>query len=163
LSPLGADMIRECNRLGIVVDVAHGSYALVQQAATVTAVPFILSHTSLAAGPLRPYTRLISAEHAKLMASSGGVIGIWPNGSSFVDARAWIAGIARVVDVAGVDHVGIGTDMEGVVNEVWADYADLPVVAELMLKQGFTPEEASKLMGGNYVRVFRQAVAARKA
>ena len=163
LSPLGADMIRECNRLGIVVDVAHGSYALVQQAATVTAVPFILSHTSLAAGPLRPYTRLISAEHARLMASAGGVIGIWPSGSSFVDARAWIAGIARVVDVAGVDHVGIGTDMEGGINEVWADYADLPMVAGLMLKQGFTPEEASKLMGGNYVRVFRQAAAARKA
>jgi membrane dipeptidase len=155
-------MIRECNRLGIVVDVAHGSYALVEQAAKVTAVPFILSHTSLAAGPLRQYTRLISAEHAKLIASSGGVIGIWPSGSSFVDARAWIAGIARVVDVAGVDHVGIGTDMEGGINEVWADYADLPVVADMMLKQGFTPAEASKLMGGNYVRVFREAVAARK-
>jgi membrane dipeptidase len=163
LSPLGADMIRECNRLGVVVDVAHGSYALVQQAAALSAVPFILSHTSLAYGPLRPYTRLISAEHAKLMASAGGVIGIWPNGNSFVDARAWIAGIARVVDVAGVDHVGIGTDMEGGVNEVWADYADLPAVADLMLKQGFAPDEASRLMGGNYVRVFRQAAAARKA
>lgn len=163
LSPLGADMIRECNRLGVVVDVAHGSYALVQQAANLSAMPFILSHTSLASGPLRPYTRVISVEHAKLMASAGGVIGIWPNGNSFVDARAWIAGIARVVDVAGVDHVGIGTDMEGGVNEVWADYADLPAVADLMLKQGFTPDEASRLMGGNYVRVFRQAAAARKA
>jgi len=62
------------------------------------------------------------------------------------------------VEVAGVDHVGIGTDMEGGVNEVWASYGDLPFLADLLLKQGFNPEEASKLMGGNYVRVFDKAV-----
>jgi membrane dipeptidase len=79
-----------------------------------------------------------------------------------VDARDWVAGIARMVDAAGVDHVGIGTDMEGGVNEVWDDYADLPAVADLLLRQGFSPEEAAKLLGGNYVRVFRQAAAARR-
>lgn len=162
LSPLGADMIRECNRLGIVVDVAHGTYELVLQAAKVSTAPFVLSHTSLAVRPLRPYSRLISADHARQMAAAGGVIGVWPSGSSFVDARAWVAGIARVVDAVGVDHVGIGTDMEGGINEVWADYADLPAVADLLLKQGFNPNEAAKLMGGNFVRVFRQAAAARK-
>jgi len=46
LSPLGADVIRECNRLGIVVDVAHGTFKLVEQAVGVSAVPFILSHAS---------------------------------------------------------------------------------------------------------------------
>jgi membrane dipeptidase len=51
LTPLGADVVRECNRLGIVVDVAHGTMALVQQAAAATSVPFVLSHTSLARGP----------------------------------------------------------------------------------------------------------------
>ena len=50
LSPLGAEVIRECNRLGMVVDVAHGTYELVEQAAQVSAVPFILSHTSLSRG-----------------------------------------------------------------------------------------------------------------
>jgi membrane dipeptidase len=59
LSPLGALVIRECNRLGIGVDVAHGTLALVQQAAAVTGTPFVLSHTSLARGPLGPYSRLI--------------------------------------------------------------------------------------------------------
>jgi len=162
LSPLGADAIRECNRLGIVVDVAHGTYELVQQAARVSAVPFILSHTSLSRGPLRPYTRLISVEHARLMAAAGGVIGVWPNGNLFVDAQAWVTDIARTVDAAGVDHVGIGTDMEGGVNEVWANYADLPAVANLLLKQGFSPQEASKIMGGNYVRIFKKASSSRK-
>ena len=163
LSPLGGQVIRECNRLGIVVDAAHGTYELVEQAAQITSVPFILSHTSLARGPLRPYTRLISIEHARLMVQVGGVIGVWPNGYQFVDAKAWIADIARLVDVVGVDHVGIGTDMEGGVNEVWSNYADLPSVADLFLKQGFSPEEASKLMGGNYVRVFTKVFESRKA
>jgi membrane dipeptidase len=163
LSPLGADVVRECNRLGIVVDVAHGTFALVQQVAATTSVPFVLSHTSLARGPLTAYTRLISPEHARLMAQVGGVIGVWPSGSSFVDARDWVRGIARMVDAAGVDHVGIGTDMEGGVSEVWDDYADLPAVADLLLRQGFSPAEVGQLLGGNYVRVFRAAAATRRA
>jgi len=162
LSPLGAAAIRECNRLGIVVDVAHGTFKLVEQAAKVSAVPFILSHTSLTAAALQPYTRLISADHAKLMAQARGVIGVWPAAYQFVDARDWVSGIARLVDVAGVDHVGIGTDMEGGVDEVWDDYADLPAVVDLFLRRGFSPEDTTKLIGGNYVRVFRQAAAARK-
>ena len=69
---------------------------------------------------------------------------------------------ARLVDAAGVDHVGIGTDMEGGVDEVWDDYADLPAVVDLFFRRGFSPAETAKLIGGNYVRVFRQAAAARK-
>jgi membrane dipeptidase len=162
LSPLGADVIRECNRLGIVVDVAHATFKLVEQAARVGAVPFVLSHTSLGTGPLRPYSRLIAVEHARLMAEVGGVIGVWPAAFTFVDARDWVAGIARLVDVAGVDHVGLGTDMEGGIDEVWDDYADLPAVVDLFLRRGFSPAETAKLIGGNYVRVFRQVAAARK-
>src|SRR5262249_56441050 len=123
LSPVGAQVIRECNRLGIVVDVAHGTYELVEQAAQVTSVPFILSHTALARGPLRPYTRLISIEHARLMAQVGGVIGVWPNGYQFVDAKAWIADIARLVDVAGVDHGRSGPGLEGGGHQVWTQSA----------------------------------------
>jgi membrane dipeptidase len=162
LSPLGAEVIRECNRLGMVVDVAHGTYQLVEQAAQVSAVPFILSHTSLSRGPLRPYTRLISVEHARLMAQAGGVIGIWPNGNLFVNAEVWVADIARTVDAAGVDHVGIGTDMEGGVNEVWADYGELPTLVNLLLARGFSPEDTSKLIGGNYVRILTKAYESRK-
>ena len=163
LSPLGADVVRECNRLGIVIDVAHGTRALVEQTAAVSTVPFVLSHTSLARTPPGPYSRLITGEHARLVGQAGGVIGVWPSGYSFVDARDWVGGIARMVDAAGIDHVGIGTDMEGGVKEVWDDYADLPAVADLLLRQGFSPAEASKLLGGNYVRVFRQATATARA
>ncbi|MEX2223330.1 MAG: membrane dipeptidase [Candidatus Rokuibacteriota bacterium] len=54
LSALGADAVRECNRRGIVVDVAHGTFELVKQVARLSTAPFVLSHTSLAPGPLRP-------------------------------------------------------------------------------------------------------------
>src|SRR5262249_8928828 len=78
LNPLGAEVIRECNRLGIVVDVAHGTYELVEQAAQVTSVPFILSHTALARGPLRPNTPPLSIDHPRLIAHAGHVIAVCP-------------------------------------------------------------------------------------
>jgi membrane dipeptidase len=53
--------------------------------------------------------------------------------------------------------VGIGTDMEGGVNEVWADYGELPALVNLLLERGFSPEETSKLIGGNYVRILNKA------
>jgi membrane dipeptidase len=66
------------------------------------------------------------------------------------------------VDVAGVDHVGIGADTEGGVDEVWDDYADPPAVVDLFLRRGFSPAETTRLIGGNYVRVFRPAAVARQ-
>lgn len=74
LTPTGADVIRRCNRLGIVVDVAHGTYDLVRQAATVTDKPLVLSHTSLTAAPV-PHSRLISPDHARAIAGTGGLVG----------------------------------------------------------------------------------------
>jgi microsomal dipeptidase-like Zn-dependent dipeptidase len=53
--------------------------------------------------------------------------------------------------------------LRGTLGAALDDYADLPAVADLLLKQGFSPAKASKLLGGNYMRVFRQAVAARRA
>ena len=99
--------------------------------------------------------------HAKLIAEVQGVIGIWPARFQFADVQAWVVGIARMAEVVGIDHVGIGTDMEGGVNEVWADYADLPVLADGLLLHGFSPEDAAKVLGGNYLRVWRKVREAR--
>lgn len=65
LTDFGAEVIRRCNALGIVFDVAHGTLQLVRRAAAVTTKPLVLSHTSLTTRP-RPFTRLITPEHAKL-------------------------------------------------------------------------------------------------
>ena len=69
LTDTGAEVIRRCNRLGVVVDVAHGTYDLVKRAASVTTKPLVLSHTSLATRPSR-FSRQITPEHAKLVAQT---------------------------------------------------------------------------------------------
>jgi len=154
LTAFGAEVIRQCNRLGIVVDIAHGTFELVKRAASVTTKPLVLSHTSLVSRP-PPGSRQISPDHAKLVASTGGVIGIWPPSTIFPDIAALAAGIARVVDAVGVDHVGLGTDMSGLTAPPsFASYRQLPDLAATLTARGFSAEEVRKLLGGNYARVF---------
>jgi membrane dipeptidase len=158
LSPFGAEVIRECNRLGIVVDVAHGPYELVQRAVEVASKPLVLSHTSITAQP-GPRSRQIGAAHARLIAGTGGVVGVWPNKAIYGTLTAMATGIARMVDAAGIDHVGLGSDMLGLPRGSLLDgYRDLPLLADALLAQGFSPEEARKILGGNYARVFAAVV-----
>jgi membrane dipeptidase len=158
LTPFGAEVIRACNRLGIVVDVAHGTYELVRQAAAVTSKPLALSHTSLANAP-GPRSRQISREHTRVIAGTGGVIGVWPPTSLFPDMHAFAGGIARMVDAVGIDHVALGSDMGGLVGgSAFASYRDLPALSAALLARGFQPAELRKLLAGNYLRVFTRSL-----
>jgi len=154
LTDFGAEVIKRCNRLGIVVDVAHGTYDLVKRAAGVTTRPLVLSHTSLSSQP-GARSRLVSAEHAHVVADTGGLVGIWPPAGIFPDMPAMAAGIARMVDAIGIDHVGLGSDMRGLVGpSVFSSYRDLPLLAQALLAHGFQVPDVRKILGGNYVRVF---------
>ena len=159
LTDFGAKVIRRCNRLGIVVDVAHGTLDLVKRAALVSTKPLILSHTSMAARP-GPHSRQISPEHAKVIAGTGGVIGVWPVGNIYPNFNAMAVGMARLADVVGVDHVGLGTDLRGLVGaSAIKDYNELPLLAEALLGAGFSQQDAGKILGGNYARVFAASLA----
>jgi membrane dipeptidase len=154
LTDIGTEVIRRCNRVGIVVDVAHGTYDLVRRAASVTTKPLVLSHTSLSDTPAR-YSRLITPAHARVIASTDGVIGVWPPVSQFGSLTAMAAGMARMVDVVGVDHVGLGSDMTGLVGpSIFPEYDHLPGLAEALIGVGFTVADTTKILGGNYARVF---------
>lgn len=158
LTDTGAEVIRRCNRLGIVVDVAHGTFDLVRRAAAVTTKPLVLSHTSLDAKSGR-FSRRITPDHARLIAGTGGVIGVWPPASSFPTLDALAVGMARMADVAGVDHVGLGSDMRGLTGpSIFPNYDRLPALAEALLNTGFSHEDTGKILGGNYVRVFAATV-----
>ena len=158
LTDTGAEVIRRCNRLGIVVDVAHATYAMVVRAAAVTTKPLVLSHTSLTRSP-GPFSRQISTEHAKVIAGTGGVIGVWPPLTIYGSLPALAAGMARMVDAVGVDHVALGSDMRGLPHgSSFPEYDSLPGLAEALLGAGFTPTDTGKLLGGNYARVFAAAV-----
>lgn len=158
LTAFGAEVIRRCNALGIVVDVAHGTFELVKKAAAVTTRPLVLSHTSLITRPAS-WTRRILPDHAKAIAATGGVIGIWPVTAYFPNIVSYATdGFARMVDVVGIDHVGLGTDQLGLVGaSAIPSYADLPQLAAA-LRTRFNAEETAKLLGGNFRRVFEASV-----
>jgi membrane dipeptidase len=154
LTPFGADVVRRCNQLGIVVDVAHGTYDLVKRAAEVSTTPLVISHTSLSAEP-RARSRLISPDHARIVAQTGGVIGVWPPSSIFRDMASMVTGIKRLADLVGIEHVGLGSDMLGLlVPPVFADYRQLPELAHELSIAGFGDDDVSAILGDNYARVF---------
>ena len=157
LTDFGVEVIRRCNSLGILVDVAHGTFDLVKRAVATTNRPLVLSHTALSDRPT-PWTRLITSDHARAIASTRGVIGIWPV-TNAATVKSYADSIARMVDVVGVDYVGIGTDQLGLQGpSCLPSYADLPQLAAA-LSSRFKPDEIAKLLGGNYRRVFEACVA----
>lgn len=83
------------------------------------------------------------------------MIGVWPPQSIVPDLTAMANGMARLVDVVGVDHVGLGSDMLGLVGAgVFNNCRQLPDLAEAMLAVGFSAGDVGKALGGNYARVF---------
>ena len=152
LTGFGRELIAECNRLGMVIDTAHATMKFVEQAAKASKTPLIFSHTHFAPEP-GPLSRLVSREHARLIAQTGGVIGIW--GISSDGTLSLLADrVARMADAVGVDHVGLGSDVGGSGRNIWPDYALFPELVLLLRKKGFSPVDIGKIAGGNYVRVF---------
>ena len=102
LTPFGADVIRACNRLGVVVDVAHATADTVKQAAKVASRPLLLSHTALrgsrAQGETPLVERQITPDHARALADTGGSIGIW---HFFATPELYVDGLKEMADVVG--------------------------------------------------------------
>ena len=115
LTTLGADTIKECERLGILVDLAHCDDTTVKMALEVATKPLVISHTGPKPdveptdGMAKMMTaRLIKKDIAKLVADKGGVVGIWPHLANSPEEYA--KNIKIMVDAIGIDHVCIGTD-----------------------------------------------------
>jgi membrane dipeptidase len=158
LTSFGAEVIRACHRLGLVCDVAHATEDAVEQATKVATKPLLLSHTALfgsrAMGPTPLKGRQISRDHARTIADTGGSIGVW---HFFASLDKYVEGIKEIVDVVGVDHVSIGTDQHVTPGSI-QDYRQWVHLVAAMLRGGFAAEEAGKIAGGNYMRIFRAAV-----
>lgn len=160
LTKFGQSAIRELNRLGVLVDVAHATEPMVRQAVKVSARPLLLSHTALQGSKAQGQTpltgRQITLDHARMIADTGGVVGLW---HFFPSIERYVQGIKEMADVIGVDHVGVGTDQQVTPGAI-QDYASWSALADEMLKGGFSAEETSKILGGNFVRIFGQAIGA---
>jgi membrane dipeptidase len=173
LTAFGASVVKECNRLGIVVDLAHARPETVLGALKVATQPVIVSHTGLdsrtggnprMAEMMKPH--LIGKERAKVVADAGGVIGVWTKLAG--SPKEFAENIKAMVDAVGMDHVGIGTDTDLLsprvgqgTNKAWPGLTGgffHAVVGEMLL-QGFTPDDIGKVGGGNFCRVFGKVTA----
>ena len=206
LSPFGREVVREMNRLGIMVDVSHLGDASAKEAIALSTVPVIASHSAF-----RHFTpgfeRNISDEIARLVAAKGGVIQV-PFGTAFIDPasaadtqahfraindfnrrnaerkaagepeldrkafdREWDAAhpprastLAQVLDqldygvkLVGIDHVGIGSDFDGVDGELPPELktvADFPHLVAGLQARGYREAGIRKLLGGNLLRAW---------
>ena len=104
--------------------------------------------------------RSIHLPLARKVAAQGGVIGIWANGFSYRTLERYADALLELVSTLGAAHVGIGTDMGGMTKMVVPTYREFSDLAELMAKRGVDTADLDRLLGGNYIRVLKQALAA---
>ena len=157
LTPVGRRIVREMNRAGIIIDLAHASFGVTRDTVELSDRPVMLSHTNLKR-PDVEHPRLISVEHAKLVADHGGIIGSVPSGIGQKTVADWIDSILRLMDAVGPDHVAIGTDMDANYLPVFSDYAQWGLIPAALLARGLGEADAAKVMGGNFLRVFGEAL-----
>lgn len=152
LTDFGRTLIADMERLGITLDLAHASPAAFDQALALATRPAVVSHTGVAG--TCPGPRNLSDAQLRALARNGGVVGIgfWKGAV----CEASVAGIVRAllyaVRVAGIDHVGLGSDFDGAIGAPF-DATGLPRVTAALLAAGLAEDDVARLLGGNLRRV----------
>ncbi len=165
LSPFGEEVVREMNRMGMIVDLAHTSPATMSDALNVAEAPVIFSHAGVMA--LADHPRNVPDSILRRLRENGGVLMqvFYPPYISVEDSVATISDVAdhieHIRDVAGIDHVGIGSDFDGIPTYVQGleDVSTFPALFMELARRGWSDEELEKLAGENLLRVMRQTEA----
>jgi membrane dipeptidase len=180
LSPFGEAVVREMNDLGMLVDVSHASDETFWDALAVTRAPVIASHSSARA--LVPQPRNLSDPMLRAIAANGGVAMINfmgmvldPNRSTTefvmdtfihggrpeVSVSDVVDHIEHVIEVAGIEHVGLGSDFDGSPRSFFPlglrDISDLPAITLELLRRGYSEHEIRMVLGENVMRILAAA------
>jgi len=154
LTPLGRQVLRRMEALGMVVDVAHASHRAVADILAMARRPVVASHGGVQA--TCKVNRNLTDDEIRGIARTGGVVGIgyWDAAVCSTSPSAVAAAIAHVRDLVGIDHVGLGSDFDGAVTTGF-DASQLVVVTQALVDRGFSEADIAKVMGGNVLRVLR--------
>ena len=179
LTAFGRDLVRECERLGVIVDLAHINAAGFNDILDITTKPPIVSHTN--ARKYYDIERNIGDEQIKMVGARGGVIGI---NSVLVSPRKeestldrYIDHIEHIIDLIGINGVGIGFDFFEFIYRQWSEaertafhqkFPSVHVIADLanhaharnftrrLIERGFSDEQIEKIVFRNWMRIFEQ-------
>ena len=155
LTAFGREVVAECNRLGLIVDCAHATFETTLGVLEVSTQPIMISHSHLDHAD-RHHARLLSERHARVVAEAGGQIGAWPSGVTSTSLDDFADEVARLAELVGVDHVGIGTDMDANYRPVLRSYTDFAALSQLLARRGMSDTETGKILGGNALALLPQ-------
>ena len=160
LTDFGAQVLERMEELGILVDLAHASPALIDDVLARTTRPVVVSHTGVKA--TCDNQRNLDDGRLAAVAATGGVVGIglWDTAVCGTAPADWARAVRHAVDVAGVDHVGLGSDWDGAVATM-VDASQTVHLTQALLDADFSEAEVRKIMGGNVIRVLLRTLPSR--
>ena len=205
LTDFGKEVVREMNRLGMIVDLAHVSDKTFYDALAVTTKPVMVSHSSMRA--ISNVPRNVSDDMLRALSKNGGVIGInfgmgfinpkdadalrsatdteaeaplltgraldeyaAQNAQKLFGKRAKVVAtvedvadhVEHAVNIAGIDHVGIGSDFDGIAGTAngLEDVSKMPALVAVLLQRGYSESHLKKILGENCLRVIREVAGA---
>lgn len=164
LSDLGVEVIKEMNRIGMMIDISHPSKEAIRQMIKISKAPVIASHSS--ARKLCNHSRNLDDEQLGWIKENGGVVQTVafksylnsekskPNSKNKVDVSDFVDHIDYLVSLIGINHVGISSDFDGGGGiDGWEDASETFNVTLELVKRGYSEVEIEKIWSGNLLRV----------
>lgn len=157
LTPLGREWVARMEAKRMVIDLAHASPATLDDVLKIATRPVVVSHTGVR-GTCDNQRNLSDAQLSAISANGGLVgIGVWETAVCGGDAHAVARAIAHAINVAGFEHVALGSDFDGAVTAPF-DVAGLPQVTQALLDLGLDQTAIEGVMGGNVRRLLKRVL-----